>query len=79
MDRSAFHKGERLTEVTFPPATDYYRQCTGKGRPFGSYAVLEGAGLMAFFYMWPCEYIRTKETCEFCFQVRPEMAGYELA
>ena len=55
-----FHKGERLTEVTFPPATDYYRQCTGKGRPFGSYAVLEGAGLMAFFYMWPCEYIRTK-------------------
>ena len=36
------------------------------------------AGLMAFFYMWPCEYIRTQETCEFCFQVRAEMAGFEL-
>ena len=68
----------RLTAVSFPPPTDYYRQCTSKGRPFGSYAVLEGAGLMAFFYMWPCEYIRTKETCEFCFQVRAEMAGFEL-
>ncbi len=73
-----FHDGERLTEVSFPPPTDYYRQCTSAARPFGSYAVLEGVGLLAFFYMWPCEYVRTKETCEFCFQVRADMAGYEL-
>jgi hypothetical protein len=73
-----FHDSARLTEVCFPPPTDYYRQCTSAGRPFGSYAVLEGVGLLAFFYMWSCEYIRTKETCEFCFQVRAEMAGYEL-
>ena len=73
-----FHNGMRLTEVCFPPPTDYYRQQTSAGRPFGSYAVLEGMGLLAFFYMWSCEYIRTKETCEFCFQVRAEMTGYEL-
>jgi hypothetical protein len=73
-----YHDGARLTEVCFPPATDYYRQQTSAGRPFGSYAVLEGVGLLAFFYMWSCEYIRTKETCEFCFQVRAEMAGYNL-
>ncbi|MGO9112754.1 MAG: radical SAM protein [Thermoguttaceae bacterium] len=72
------HCGTRLTEVSFPPATKYYRQRTREGRPFGAFAVLEGTGLMAFFYMWPCEYIRTQETCEFCFQVRADMAGFDL-
>lgn len=65
-----FHDGTRLTEVSFPPPTKYYSQQTRDGRPFGAFAVLEGRGLLAFFYMWPCEYIRTQETCEFCFQVR---------
>ena len=73
-----FHDGTRLTEVSFPPPTKYYSQQTRDGRPFGAFAVLEGRGLLAFFYMWPCEYIRTQETCEFCFQVRAEMAGFNL-
>jgi hypothetical protein len=73
-----FHEESRLAEVSFPPATQYYRQKTSQGRPFGAIAVLEGTGLLAFFYMWPCEYIRTKETCEFCFQVRADMAGFDL-
>lgn len=73
-----FHRGTRLTEVSFPPATDYYGQRTREGRPFGAVAVLEGVGLMAFFYLWRCQYIDTKETCEFCFQVRAEMAGFDL-
>lgn len=73
-----YHNGARLTEVAFPPATAYYRQTTGEGRPFGSMAVLEGNALLAFFYMWPCEYIKTGETCRFCFQVMADMAGFNL-
>ena len=73
-----YHNGTRLTEVSFPPATQYYDRRTSDGRPYGSIAVLEGKSLLAFFYMWPCEYIRTKETCEFCFQVRADMAGFNL-
>ncbi|MGD9720108.1 MAG: radical SAM protein [Pirellulales bacterium] len=73
-----FHQQSRLTEVSFPLATDYYSQRTLQGRPFGAIAVLEGSGLIAFFYMWPCDYIRTHETCEFCFQVRADMAGFDL-
>jgi hypothetical protein len=73
-----FHNGKRLTEIALPPATSYYSQRTRAGRPFGAFAVLEGAGVLAFFYLWSCEYIRTKETCEFCFQVRAEMAGFNL-
>ncbi len=73
-----FHRGQRLTEVSFPLATTYYGQRTHEGRPFGACAVLEGTGLLAFFYLWRCEYIDTGETCEFCFQARAEMAGFEL-
>ena len=73
-----FHEGRRLTEVSLPPATKYYDQRAGAGRPFGAFAVLEGAGVLAFFYLWPCEYVRTRETCEFCFQVRAEMTGFKL-
>jgi hypothetical protein len=73
-----FHHDTRLTEVSFPPATNYGDQKTSQGRPYGAFAVLEGKGVLAFFYIWPCEYIRTKETCEFCFQVRADMSGYEL-
>jgi hypothetical protein len=72
------HGEVRLCEVSFPPVTQYYSQQTAEGRPYGSIAVLEGVGTLAFFYMWPCEYIRTKETCEFCFQVRADMAGFNL-
>lgn len=73
-----FHRGQHLTEVSFPLATTYYGQRTHEGRPFGACAVLEGTGLLAFFYLWRCEYIDTGETCEFCFQARAEMAGFEL-
>lgn len=73
-----FHLGSRLAEVTFPKASAYYAQSTSAGNPFGSIAVLEGRGTLAFFYMWRCQYIQTKETCPFCFQVMADMAGYPL-
>lgn len=73
-----YHEGERLCAVTFPPATDYYQQATPEGIPYGMFAVLEGDAVMAFFYMWPCEYVKTNETCTFCFQVRAEQMGFTL-
>jgi len=72
------HGDARLANVTFPAATDYYQHKTSGGHPFGSIAVLEGRGTLAFFYMWKCEYILTNETCPFCFQVRADMAGFDL-
>jgi hypothetical protein len=73
-----YHEGEDVCEVTFPPATDYYQQATSSGIPYGMFAVLEGEGVLAFFYMWPCEYVKTNETCTFCFQVRAEQLGVIL-
>lgn len=73
-----WEEGERLCAVDFPPATTYYQQRTASGIPYGALAVLEGDGVLAFFYMWPCEYVKTNETCTFCFQVRAEQMGITL-
>ncbi|MBL7645613.1 MAG: radical SAM protein [Candidatus Hydrogenedentes bacterium] len=70
--------GEKHCAVDFPPATTYYQQRTASGIPYGALAVLEGDGVLAFFYMWPCEYVKTNETCTFCFQVRAEQMGITL-
>ena len=73
-----FHQGKRVCPVTFPKATAFYAQKTSAGNPFGSLAVLEGRGTLAFFYLWKCQYVQTKETCSFCFQVMADMAGFPI-
>ena len=73
-----FHNDARVAPISFPSPSEYQNQQTGRGLPYGSIAVLEGNGLLAFFYLWSCEYIKTGETCKFCFQVMAEMAGFEL-
>ncbi len=73
-----FEEGTPVADVTFPAATNYYQQKTTAGHPFGSIAVLEGRSTLAFFYLWSCDYVKTRETCSFCFQVKAEMAGYDL-
>src|SRR5262245_47528795 len=77
-DVCLYHRDEQICSVTFPAASDYYAQRTSAGNPFGSIAVLAGRGTLAFFYLWPCEYIKAHETCSFCFQVMADMAGYSL-
>jgi hypothetical protein len=67
-----------LVEVTFPAERGYNHQKTTAGHSFGSIAVLEGRSTLAFFYLWSCDYVKTRETCSFCFQVMAEMAGYDL-
>lgn len=77
-DVCLFHNHELLFPVSFPPPTDYYTRQTRDGKAYGGIAVLEGNGVLAFFYMWKCEYIKTNETCTFCFQVMADMAGFDL-
>jgi hypothetical protein len=73
-----FEEETPVAEVTFPVESGYYQQKTTAGHPFGSIAVLEGRSTLAFFYLWSCDYIKTNETCSFCFQVKADMAGYNL-
>lgn len=72
------HQGQPVTPITFPRATRYYDQWTPGGVRYGTVAVLEGQGTLAFHYMWPCAYARTGEHCQFCFQVLADVSGIEL-
>jgi len=55
-----------VTGVSFPPKTEFYRQCTSSGRPFLGMAVLQGLDVLSFPYLWPCTYARTGQACQFC-------------
>jgi hypothetical protein len=72
------HNGAFVTEVDLPPHTNFYEQKTSKGRAFGLFGVLEGMGILAFHYLWPCQFARRGETCAFCFQALADVAGLDL-
>lgn len=61
------YKGEFVDFVTFPEATDFYKQKTKFGLPFVGNAVLQGVDWVAFQCLWPCEYAAAGKPCEFCF------------
>ena len=50
--------GEFLTEVSLPKTTSFYRQRTSRGVPFRGLAVLQGHDVLAFPYLWPCEFAK---------------------
>jgi hypothetical protein len=62
-----FYKNEEIDTITFPPATDFYKQKTTSGNPFIGNAVLQGVDWVAFQCLWACEYAATGDACEFCF------------
>ena len=62
-----FYNNEEIDTVTFPPATDFYRQKTASGLPFVGNAVLQGVDWVAFQCLWSCEYAATGQPCQFCF------------
>jgi hypothetical protein len=72
------YHGELVTEVEFPAYTEFYKQSTSTGRSFGLYGVLEGQGILAFHYLWPCQFARSGEICAFCFQGLADVAGMNL-
>lgn len=69
------YRGAFLTEVELPPPTRFYLQKTASGIPFGQCAVLQGDGILSFYYLWPCQFSRNGEGCQFCLQALGEAAG----
>jgi hypothetical protein len=72
------YQGQFVTEIGFPPPTRFYEQITSQGRPFSLFGVLEGMGILAFHYLWPCQFARGGEACAFCFQALADVAGMNL-
>lgn len=70
-----FHKGLYLTDIGLPERTRFYEQKTRSGVPFGQCAVLQGNGILSFYYLWPCQFARNGTPCAFCLQALGEMAG----
>jgi len=60
------HGGKFVAEVSFPPATAFYGQQTSRGVPFLGMAVLQGRDVLAFPYLWPCEFAKAGLACKFC-------------
>jgi hypothetical protein len=59
-------RGAHVTDVPFPPKTEFYRQCASSSRPFLGMAVLQGLDVLSFPYLWPCNYARSGQACQFC-------------
>jgi hypothetical protein len=62
-----FYNNTALDTVSFPPASNFYRQKTSAGRAFTGNAVLQGLDWAAFQCLWPCEYAAAGQPCQFCF------------
>lgn len=60
------HRGEFLSEISFPPATALFEQTTSRGVPFRDLAAMQGWDVLALGYLWPCEYARARQACKFC-------------
>jgi len=62
-----FYNNIAIDTVSFPPASDFYRQKTASGGPFVGNAVLQGLDWVAFQCLWACEYAAEGQPCQFCF------------
>jgi len=63
---SLSYEGIPVTDVSFPPKTDFYRRHTSAGRPFLGTAVLQGLDVLSFPYLWSCVHARGGQACQFC-------------
>jgi len=74
------YRGVYVTEVDFPPATDFYRQQTSSGYPFNMMAILQGLDVLSFPYLWHCQFALGGLPCHFCYQgnrsLEMKRAGY---
>jgi len=66
-DAVLFYNNVAIDIVTFPPASNFYRQKTDTGRNFVGNSVLQGLDWVAFQCLWPCEYAAAGKPCQFCF------------
>lgn len=66
-EATLFYKDQRLTKVSFPRATDFYKQKTSTGLPFLGNAVLQGTQWLSFQLLWKCDYACVGEPCQYCY------------
>jgi hypothetical protein len=66
-DPAIFHNEEKVTQVGFPPPTDFYRQRTSTGIPFLANAVLQGTQWLSFQSLWKCDYACAGQPCQYCY------------
>lgn len=64
---SIFYKKQKVTTVTFPRPTEFYKQYTSTGIPFLSNAVLQGTQWLSFQLLWKCDYACAGEPCQYCY------------
>jgi len=62
-----FYENQEVDTVTFPPASQFYKQKTALGRPYVGNTVLQGLDWVAFQCLWPCEFATEQHACQFCF------------
>jgi pyruvate-formate lyase-activating enzyme len=63
--------GELITEVEFPPYTDYYQRRSSRGRRFAEFSVIVGTDNLTFPFLWPCDVaVSAGGACRFCYPGR---------
>jgi hypothetical protein len=62
-----YYKGELVTKVKLPKASDFYNRKTKTGLPYMGNAVLQGTEWLSFQCLWICEYACVGEQCQFCY------------
>jgi len=61
------HDGRPVTEVCFPPPSSFYERRTSSGLPYLGNAVLQGTDWVSFQCLWPCDYARAGQSCQYCY------------
>ena len=62
-----YFNDDRISQVSFPERTDFFEQKTSSGLPYLGNAVIQGRQWLAFQCLWPCDYARADQPCEFCY------------
>jgi pyruvate-formate lyase-activating enzyme len=71
------HRGRPVTEVNFPPASNFYEQRTSTGAPFGQMAVLQGVDVLSFPFLWLCQFALGGLPCHYCYQGNISLAMHQ--
>ena len=65
--RPALFFHEQFVEyVSFPKKTAFYDQVTSTGLPYLGSAVLQGTNWLTFGYLWPCDFAKMGQPCQYC-------------
>jgi hypothetical protein len=64
---SVYYKKQKVTTISFPGPTEFYKQKTSSGIPYIRNAVLQGIQWLSFQLLWKCDYACAGEPCQYCY------------